>query len=497
MSEATDILFRQACEQAVAFRRTLGARPQHPERSCRELLACIEQSFPATGCSAQEVLEELSTWASPGLHTTAGPRFFAWVAGASHPLSVAADFMTSAWGQNAGNHVASPAAAAAESLCASWLLDLLDLPRTASVGFVTGATMANFTGLAAARGHVLRRVGWDVEAEGLFGAPPISVLVGEDAHTSILAALRMLGLGQDRVHRIATDAEGAMLPFAFAHTARSLDGPMIVACQAGQLNSGAFDPFPQILEIARDKQAWVHVDGAFGLWARACPTRNELTEGLELADSWSTDAHKWLQVPFESGIVIVRHAEAHQRAMATTASYLPPCEDKERDPSHFVPELSRRARGFALWAMLRHLGRDGIATMVERHCRFSQQMAMALSDEPGIAILNRVVLNQVIVRFGADREPVTGDRLTDLTIARIVSQGICYVGGAEWHGRRVMRLSVISCATEEQDVKLSTNAILSAWRSVREDAAENGAVADPPPEPEAKMRSYDPEEVNI
>jgi len=373
---------------------------------------------------------------------------------------------TSAWGQNAGNHEASPAAAAAETVASKWLLDLLDLPRAATVGFVTGATVANFVCLAAARGAVLRRAGWDVEANGLFGAPPIQVLIGDDAHTSVFSALQFLGLGHDRVVRVATDTQGRILPAAFAHAMAGANGPAIVIIQAGQLNTGAFDPIEAILPEVRARSTWVHVDGAFGLWARACAATAHLASGYELADSWAVDGHKWLQTPYDCGYAIVRDAEAHLRAMTIAASYLPPAAEGDRDPTHFVPELSRRARGFATWAMIRHLGRAGIAAMVQEHCRLAVRFAEQLASEPGVHVLNDVVLNQVIVRFGTPEADETADHLTRETILRIQADGTCFAGGARWRDRWVMRLSVISAPTTEADIDRSCDAICKAWRSV-------------------------------
>ncbi len=391
-----------------------------------------------------------------------GPRFYGWVIGASHPVGVAADMLTSAWGQNAGNHFASPAAAAVETVAARWLLDILDLPRQASVGFVTGATAANYVGLAAARGAVLKRVGWDVNANGLFGAPPIHVVIGDDAHTTAFSALQFLGLGHDRVIRIPTDDQGRMRADAFAQAVNGLTGPTIVVTQAGQLNTGAFDPIAAILPIARKHEAWIHVDGAFGLWARANPSTAPLASGLQHADSWATDGHKWLQTPYDCGYAIVRDAEAHRDAMTIAASYLPPVAEGERDPTHFVPELSRRARGFATFAMIRHLGRQGISDMVGRHVALAAGMARDLAREPGIQILNDVVLNQIIVRFGND------DARTRETIARIQEDGVLFAGGARWRDQWVMRLSVISGPTTERDAERTVEAIRAAWRHVRQ-----------------------------
>lgn len=460
-------LFRQAAEEAARYRSTFPARPHKPADSYLESLARFSAELPSQGAPGDQVLAQLIEQADPGLNAMPGPRFFGWVMGASHPVAVAADWMTAVWGQNAGNHVASPAAAAAETVAARWLLELLGLPQEASVGFVTGATMANFVGLAAARSEVLRRVGWDVEANGLFGAPPITVLIGDDAHTTIYAGLQYLGLGHDRVRRIRTDEAGRMVPEAFAEAAREASGPVIAILQAGQINTGAFDDFDAIIPLAREAGAWVHVDGAFGLWARATPRRKHLAEGIELADSWATDGHKWLQVPFDSGYVFVRDSDAHRRAMTIAASYLPAAGETERDPSHLVPELSRRARGFPTWAIIRHLGRNGISEMVERHCAVARDMAERLAAEDGVHVLNTVELNQVIVRFGSAEPGAEADRQTVETIRRIQHDGVLFAGGADWRGRKVMRLSVTSWGTTLEEGQKAVDGILQAFDAVR------------------------------
>jgi glutamate/tyrosine decarboxylase-like PLP-dependent enzyme len=363
-----------------------------------------------------------------------GPRFFGWVAGASHPVGVAADWLTAAWGQIAANHHAVPAAAAIETVVSRWLLDILDLPRDASVGLVTGATVAHFVCLAAARSELLRRVGWDVEAKGLFGAPPIHVFVGEEAHATVFSALQFLGFGRDSVVSIPADHAGRMRPDALAAAIANCDGPILLVLQAGQINTGAFDDHAALIPLARMKNAWIHVDGAFGMWARACPNRAHLARDLNKADSWATDGHKWLQTPQDCGYAIVRDADAHRRAMAIAGSYLPTVGEGERDPSHFIPELSRRARGFATWAMLRHLGREGIAAMVSEHCRLARRMAERLTIEPGIKVLNEVALNQVIVRFGVSDDLDEGNRLTAQVIKTLQADGTLFLSGAEWHG---------------------------------------------------------------
>jgi glutamate/tyrosine decarboxylase-like PLP-dependent enzyme len=454
-------LFRLTAEQAAAYRRTIGERPQRPLQSYPEAVAAWSAATPETGEQAEKVIAELVRLAEPGLHAMTGPRFHGWVIGGSHPVGVAADWLTAAWGQNVGNHHASPAGAAAEAVAERWLLDLLGLPSGASVGFVTGATVANFVCLAAARSEMLRRVGWDVERQGLFGAPPVDVLIGEEAHASVFSALQALGFGHDRPIRVAVDDQGAMRPEALAQALARRSSPAIVVAQAGQLNSGAFDPMAALAPIARSSGAWIHVDGAFGLWARACPSRAALADGVELADSWATDGHKWLQTPYDCGYAIVRDAAAHRRAMTIAASYLPSVAVGERDPTHLVPELSRRARGFATWAMLRHLGRAGIAEMVERHCRCASLVAQSVGRERGIAVLNRVVLNQAILRFGDD------DRRTLDTIARLQADGVAFAGGARWRGAWVMRVSVSSYATTEAEAARTAEAIVAAWRAIK------------------------------
>nr|WP_316639881.1 pyridoxal-dependent decarboxylase [uncultured Roseateles sp.] len=461
----TDALAR-AAGHALRFRAAVDDRAQHPELGYAQMLERFAAALPETGEAPAAVIDRLAALAAPGLHAMTGRRFFGWVIGSSHPVGVAADWLTSAWGQNAGNPLAAPAAAACETVAARWLLELLDLPREASVGFVTGATMANFVGLAAARGAVLRQAGWDADAQGLFGAPPINVLIGDEAHATVFSALQFLGLGHARVTRVATDAQGAIVPAAFEQALQAAPaGPLIVILQAGQINTGAFDPFAQLIPLARARQAGVHVDGAFGLWARACPPRAALAAAVEQADSWATDGHKWLQTPYDCGYVIVRDAEVHRRAMSISASYLPSAAG-ERDPSHYVPELSRRARGFATWALISHFGRGGIAAMVERHCGLARLMADRIARAPGVAQLNEVVLNQAVLRFGADQASEVGDRLTRATIARVQEQGHCFVGGAQWRGLWVMRLSVIGGETGEAEALQAADAIVQAWLEV-------------------------------
>jgi glutamate/tyrosine decarboxylase-like PLP-dependent enzyme len=453
-------LFAQAAALAADYRDSRATGRHSPLQTPAEALDAFRLPLPGTGEDAAAVIDDLARRAGPGLMSMTGPRFFGWVIGGSHPAGVAADILTSAWGQNAGNHHATPAAAAAEEVAGGWLLELLDLPRRASVGFVTGATMANFTCLAAARGEVLRRAGWDADAQGLFGAPEVRVLIGAEAHATVYMALQYLGFGRQRVVRVAADRLGRIQPGAFADTVGQGGGPTIAVLQAGQINTGAFDPAADLIPMAKRAGAWVHVDGAFGLWARAAPARKALAAGFEQADSWATDGHKWLQTPYDCGYAIVRDELAHRRAMTIAASYLPAREGDERDPSHFVPELSRRARGFATWALIRHLGRDGIAAMVERNCAVAGAMAERLAGMPGIEVPDPPVLNQFVVRFGDD------DALTDATIRALQDDGRAFAGGGLWQGRRVMRVSVCGGQTGPAQVEPACRAIGDAWALV-------------------------------
>ncbi|MGO4565431.1 aspartate aminotransferase family protein [Rhizobium sp. 2YAF20] len=459
-------LFSRAAGHAAGFRETVDERPQRPSRDYAGSLSAFEEDLPLHGARMEQVLDELVAKAEPGLHMTTSPRFFAWVMGGSHPMGVAADMLTSAWGQNAGNHAAAPSAAAVEAVAARWLLELLHLPPESSVGFVTGATVANFTCLAAARGAVLREKGWDADARGLFGAPPISVLIGDDAHTTVFSALQFLGFGHDRVVRVETDRAGRISRDGFARALASAEAPMIVILQAGQINTGACDDFATLVPLAKRSGAWVHVDGAFGLWAQASPRMGRQTAGVELADSWATDGHKWLQTPYDSGYAIVRDEVAHRRAMTIVASYLPPVSQGERDPSHYVPELSRRARGFATWAMLKHLGQDGVIALVDQACSAATLIAERLVREPGIAVLNEVALNQVIIRFGAGTEKSVADALTQQTIRALQEEGALFAGGAIWRGDQIMRLSVSNFQTDPGQAERAALAIIETYRTV-------------------------------
>jgi glutamate/tyrosine decarboxylase-like PLP-dependent enzyme len=470
-------LLRQTADIAAEFLERLPERPVWPPVDLAALREALGGPMPERGEDPQGVIEALARDAEPGIVGSAGPRFFGFVVGGSVPTALAADWLTSAWDQNAGLYALSPAASVVEEVAVTWLVDLFGLPAGSSVGFVTGATMANFTALAAARHRVLEAAGWNHEEEGLIGAPSINVVVGDEAHVTIFVSLQMLGLGRGRVHRVAADEQGRMRADALRETLARLDGPTIVCAQAGNVNTGAFDPMPEIVAAVRElPNAWLHVDGAFGLWAAAAPGLRDRIEGLDGADSWTTDAHKWLNVPYDSGIVVVRDAAAHHAAMTLGAAYYVETEGGERDPYNWVPESSRRARGFAVYAALRSLGRMGLADLLERSCSLARRMADGLRGAEGVTILNDVVLNQALVRFeppgGGDAATI--DAFTRAVIAAVQADGTCWLGGTTWHGMAAMRISVSNWSTTEADADLSVEAIL---RCAREAAGSLGAPA--------------------
>ena len=465
-----DRLLLHAAQAAIAYRAELDAGGGSQIATYQQVLDAFDAPLPEGSTDANEAVSELISKASPGLRAMTSSTFFGWVIGGSHPAGVAADWLTSAWGQNAGNFAATPAAAAAEQVAANWLLELLDLPRTASVGFVTGATMANFVALAAARGELLRRLGWDVEKDGMFGAPPIEVLIGRDAHATVYSALRYLGLGSARVRLVETDDAGRMRPGSLETILRSGPASGIIIAQAGQINTGACDPFAEICALAHEHGAWVHVDGAFGLWAQASERFRNLTKGVESADSWATDGHKWLQLPYDSGFAIVKDRAAHERCMTIEASYLPGAAQGEREPSSYVPELSRRARGFPAWAMIRTLGRSGIARMVEQHCDFAAALGQACAALPGVRVLAPVELNQLIMRFGET------DDATLATVNKLQERGHIFVGPARWRDQWVMRLSVCNFGTKLDQVGEVHKEIMHAWDLVQSQMTARPAV---------------------
>jgi glutamate/tyrosine decarboxylase-like PLP-dependent enzyme len=443
-----------ARDHAATFIGQLPDRHVGARATRDEIRAALSVPLTDEGEDPAAVLNALASGVDRGLMACAGPRYFGFVIGGSLPVALAADWMTSAWDQNAGIYATSPAASVIEDIAREWLLELFDLPRSASVGFVTGGQMANFTALAAARHGVLRRVGWNVEEDGLAGAPPVNLVVSAASHITIHSSMRMLGFGTRALHKVDADDQGRMRADSLREVLATLDGPTIVCAQAGNVNSGAVDPLRALAVIAHERDAWLHVDGAFGLWGRATAWKRLLLDGCELADSWANDAHKWLNVPYDSGIVIVRDSASHRAAMTVSAEYLEQTTGAERDNFDWVPEFSRRARGFPIYATIRALGRRGIAAMVDGCCDRARQFAELLARDPRVAILNDVVLNQVLVRFNAS------DEGTREVITRVQKEGTCWLAGTTWQGRAAMRISVSNWSTTAEDVEKSAAAIL-------------------------------------
>ncbi|HCQ66467.1 MAG TPA: aspartate aminotransferase family protein [Rhodobacteraceae bacterium] len=398
--------------------------------------------------------------ASGAVHSMANPSFFGYVLGASHPVGVAADMLVSAWGQNAGSSFETPAITGMERAVCNWVIDLLSLPSGSGAGLVTGGTVANMVGVMAARHKLLAAQGWDVEADGLFGAPEIPVLIGQDAHSAPFAALRYAGLGAARVRVVETDGEGRVLPDAFRKALDATDAPPLVVLQAGQINTGAFDPFMDLIPLVRERQGWVHVDGAFGLWLAAVPELEHRLAGVREADSWAVDLHKWLNAPFDAGMVIVRDREPLVASMSARGAYLPDTTD-HWEPTDSTPELSRRARGVPSYAILRHLGVSGVREMVARHCRLAKRIAATVSAEPGLCVLNEIHSNQVAIACGNAQD---GDALTARVLKRVQQRGKVYPTHGEWAGRQIIRASVIGYAMTDADVDLLSAEIIDAHR---------------------------------
>jgi len=442
-----------------------------------DLLAALGGSLPLGATDPVEVIVHLARTADPGIVATIGPRYFGFVIGGSLPAALAADWLTSAWDQNAGIFACGPAASVVEEVAGAWLVELLGLPQETSVGFTTGCQMAHFTCLGAARHAVLSRFGWDVEERGLFGAPEITVVVGSETHATIPTALQYLGLGRSRSVIVDSDDQGRLRLDRLEAALPSDDSPLIVCLQAGNVNTGAFDPIGPAIELirARCPRAWVHIDGAFGLWAAADPARRHFLAGHDGADSWATDGHKWLNVPYDCGYAFVRDPAAHSAAMSPQSAAYITYGQAERDEFRWVPEYSRRARGFATYAALRSLGQDGVAAMIDRCCRLAERMADALrSAGDGIEVLNDVVLDQVLVRFtspGGDAaagsaDAADADDRTRRVVKAVQDDGTCWLGSTVWHGLAAMRISVINWSTTEADIDRSAAAIVAAHRQV-------------------------------
>jgi len=461
MSEmSTRELLESTARLAAGYRESLQERPVRSLMSAAELQRALAVPLTDQGESPAQVIEALARIGAGGSVASAGPRYFGFVIGGSTPAALAADWLVSTWDQNGGLHATSPLVSVVEEVTARWLCELAGLPPSMTVGFVTGCQMASFTGLAAARHRVLRNAGWDVEAQGLFGAPAIEVLVGDETHYTIFLALRLLGLGGSRLRRVPVDRQGRMRTDALATMLAAVEGPCIVCAQAGNVNSGAFDPLEEIAGLTHQQRGWLHVDGAFGLWAAAAPSRAHLVRGVAQADSVAADGHKWLNVPYDCGIVFCADEAAHRSAMslaapALSAPYLA-TSTRLRDPHEFVPEESRRGRAVPVYALLRTLGRAGLAELIERNCRQAQRFAEGLAAA-GHEVLNEVVLNQVVVAFGdAER--------TRRVVAAVQADGTCWCGGTVWQGRTAMRISVSGAATTDADVEKSLGAILRIAR---------------------------------
>lgn len=440
-------LLRDAADRGIDYREASVERCVEPAVDAIKQLDQFIEPMPDQGTNESDVLAQLDEIGSPATVMMSGPRYFGFVIGGSLPVTVATNWLTTAWDQNVGMYEVTPATAMLERVSMSWMIDLFGLPKDSAAAFVTGGTVANFTSLAAARNRVYNNMGWNVEADGLIGAPPITVVVGEEAHPTLFKSLGMLGLGRNRVVRAPVDGQGRIDISTFP----AIDGPTIVCVQAGNVNTGAFDPVGEICAVVKPKGAWVHVDGAFGLWAAASDELSHLCSGFALADSWATDAHKWLNVPYDSGIAFVRDAAALQSAMAIKADYLM-TETEFRNPSDFTPELSRRARGVDIWAALKSLGRTGVAEMIERCCSNARRFAEGLQNA-GFEILNDVVLNQVLVSFGDD---VRNREVIDA----IQKEGTCWCGVTIWQEKTAMRISVCNWSTTEKDVDQSLAIII-------------------------------------
>jgi glutamate/tyrosine decarboxylase-like PLP-dependent enzyme len=459
-------LLEETAGLAATYLERTPERPVGWSASVDELRLSLAGPLPELPSDPREVIAHLAAAAEPGLVASPGGRYFGFVIGGALPAAVAADWLTSAWDQNAGLFVCGPSAAVVEEVVGAWTAELLGLPDGVSFGLVTGCQMAHVTALAAARHSVFARVGWDVNERGLIGAPAARVFVGAERHATVDRALRYLGFGSACIVPVPTDGQGRMVAATLREALGRPDGPTIVCAQAGNINTGSVDPLEEIADIAEEAGTWLHVDGAFGLWAAASPALRHLVAGAERADSWATDAHKWLNVPYDSGIALCAHPEAQRAAMSVRAGYLIHADpDGPRDELDWNPEFSRRARGFPVYAAIRSLGRSGIAELVERCCAHARRFGEALGAGPNIEVLNDIVLNQVLVRF-LD-EAGDHDAYTRSVIEAVQNDGTCWLSGTTWHGMGAMRISVSSWATTDQDVERSLEAILRAAADAR------------------------------
>ncbi len=456
-----DELLDRTAAYAAEYVSGLPTRPVAARANLDELRRAFDHPLPDGPTDPASVVDQLIEAADPGVVATGSPRYFGFVIGGALPAALAADWLTSTWDQNAGLYAGGPAASVAEEVAGRWLLELLGLPAAASFSLVTGCQMAHFTALAAARHHVLAKEGWDVNRQGLAGSPPIRVVAGQQRHVTLDRALRYLGVGTEAMTVVPADVEGRISAQDVADALGAGGGPSIVCAQAGEVNTGAFDPIEEVCSIAHQRGAWVHIDGAFGLWAAASPALAQLVAGAAEADSWATDCHKWLNVPYDCGLAACAHPDDHRAAMGTHADYLvQAAPGGPRDQLDWTPEFSRRARGFAVYAAIRSLGRSGVAELVERSCANARRFARALAAHPGVEVLNEVVLDQVLVRFV---DPAgDSDALTRRVIERVQTGGTCWMSGTVWQGKAAMRISVVNYQTTAEDVDQSVAAVLAA-----------------------------------
>jgi len=449
---STKDLLRDAAARGIAYRENIASRKVAPLPDAVAGVRAFVEELAEDGAPDKDILAQLDEFGSPATVAMAGPRYFGFVIGGSYPVTVATNWLTTAWDQNVGAYDMTPPTSMLEFVSMSWMKELFGLPDSAAAAFVTGATVANFSSLAAARNRVYSDIGWNVEADGVVGAPPVTVIIGDEAHPTLIKSLGLLGFGRERAVRVPVDRQGRMKVSGLP----AINGPSIVCTQVGNVNTGAFDPVGEICDIVRPQGAWVHVDGAFGLWAAASPAKCSLTEGVGKADSWATDAHKWLNVPYDSGLAFVRDADALKAAMSVTAEYLVP-DTEFRKPSDFTPELSRRARGVDIWAALKSLGRRGVAELIDRCCGHATRFAEGI-QAAGFDVLNDVVLNQVLVSFG-------DDATTRRIIEKIQQEGTCWCGVTVWQGRTAMRISVSNWSTTTEDVDRSLEAMIRIAQS--------------------------------
>jgi glutamate/tyrosine decarboxylase-like PLP-dependent enzyme len=470
-------LLHVIADRVADFVESLPSRRVGVVASHEELLAALEKPLTDTPIPVDSVINDLWKDVEKGLVASAGPRYFGFVIGGATPASLAADWLTSAWDQNAQAYSTSPAAAVVEEIVARWLLELLRLPAGASVGFVTGCQMANFTALSAARNTVLARAGWELEANGLFGAPRIRVLLSDEAHATVKSALRMIGIGNSDLHAVPSDSEGRMRLGAFEEQVSEASGwPMIISVQAGNVNSGAFEPIDAIADLVKNRNAWIHVDGAFGLWAAVSPKLRHLLPGLDRADSWATDAHKWLNVPYDSGMVMIKRPAEHRSLKTARCSYAGPELEGRRDGSSWAPENSRRARAFVLYAAIRAAGSGGIRDIVENCCELARQFATEAARLPFARVLNEVVLNQVLIRF-EPQEIDDLDAFQEAVAAEIQRSGLCWLGTTRWKGRTALRVSVTNWSTDARIVTDCVRTLGEVVESVAARAARRQTTA--------------------